>query len=65
MVSGHGTGASAREIAEIGDIVIDCTYEIQNDTLRSLDIFSLPLILDPREAYSGIENCRFQLAAEQ
>lgn len=62
-ISGRGTGASAREKREtvkIGDVVIECTYELQNDILRALDIFGVPFVLDPREAYSGIEDCKFK-----
>jgi hypothetical protein len=52
------------EISMIRNCTI-CTYEIQNDLLRLLDVFSFPLTTDPLKMYSWIENCRFKLVAEQ
>ena len=64
-ISGHGTGASTRETVETGDVVIGRTYKTQNNTFRALDVFIIPLTLDPGEAYGRIEDCAFKLAAEQ
>jgi hypothetical protein len=34
------------------------TYEVEHDLLGPLDVNRIPLALDPREAYGGIENYR-------
>jgi hypothetical protein len=39
-----------------GDVVIDHTYETQNHILQILYILFTPLIFDPQEVYSRIEN---------
>ena len=52
-------------MVKTGDVALDCTYQIQNGLFRVLDAFIIPFILDPREAYGGIEDCALKLAAEQ
>ena len=42
-----GNGASTRKVAEIRDVVIHCTYKVQDELLRALDILNFPMSLDP------------------